>query len=241
MLVLLLTSCGTAQGGQGADASSGSGKKDQASESAEAGTASPASLVDPASLSPEAGIFSKKDLKSDYDASSAGKITWDENAQTAGGGMTAEGGRVLITEEGTYILSGSSGNGQVIVEIDKESKVQLVLAGVTLKNPAGPCILVRSADKVIVTTIQKLALALDSSNKNKYYQTKPDQKDPVYRDIGFHSNNAGSNVSYHQRNHKAYDRCKKCKEHVKQKYPDIRFVIACHFFKISFHPFPLLV
>ncbi|MBQ6545535.1 MAG: carbohydrate-binding domain-containing protein [Lachnospiraceae bacterium] len=151
MLVLLLASCGSAQGGQEADASSGSGKKDQSSEGAEAGTASPASLVDPASLSPEAGIFSKKDLKSDYDASSAGKITWDENAQTAGGGMTAEGGRVLITEEGTYILSGSSGNGQVIVEIDKESKVQLVLAGVTLKNPAGPCILVRSADKVIVT------------------------------------------------------------------------------------------
>ena len=33
----------------------------------------------------------------------------------------------------------------------------------------------------------------------------------------------------------------RCAQYIKQKYPDIRFVIACHFFKISFHPFPLLV
>ncbi len=149
-IALLLASCGSAQGGTGSDASSASGEK-ETSGSSEAGSVSPAGLIDPASLSPDAGIFSKKDLQSAYDASSAEKITWNESAQAAGSGVSAEGGRVLITEEGTYILSGSSGNGQVIVEIDKESKVQLVLAGVTLKNPAGPCILVRSADKVIVT------------------------------------------------------------------------------------------
>ena len=142
MLVLLLASCGSAQGGQGADASSGSGKKDQSSEGAEAGTASPASLVYPASLSPEAGIFSKKDLKSDYDASSAGKITWDEKAQTAGGGMTAEEARISQT------LSRIAGAGETRVAVYYAQEASAFGSGGG-RTPVGAVVVARGAEDIV--------------------------------------------------------------------------------------------
>ena len=49
-----------------------------------------------------------------------------------GSGVTADGTTVYITAHGTYMLSGSCDNGQVVVELSKEEKAQLVLGGLTL-------------------------------------------------------------------------------------------------------------
>ena len=66
---------------------------------------------------------------------------------------TIEDGQTLkITEEGIYVISGTASEAQIVVEAAEEAKVQLVLDGVTITNTDSPCIYVKSADKVFVTT-----------------------------------------------------------------------------------------
>lgn len=60
-------------------------------------------------------------------------------------------GDVVITQPGTYILSGTLADGQVRVEAGDTDKVQLVLSGVNITNSNGPAIYVRTADKVFLT------------------------------------------------------------------------------------------
>ena len=59
---------------------------------------------------------------------------------------------VTISEAGVYVITGSASNFTIKVETDKESKVQLVLDGVSITNDDFPVIYVVSADKVFVTT-----------------------------------------------------------------------------------------
>ncbi len=65
----------------------------------------------------------------------SGDSVSEENASAAGGGMDyieIEGSRVTITGEGTYILSGTLEDGQIIVDAKKEETVRLVLDGVSV-------------------------------------------------------------------------------------------------------------
>ena len=66
---------------------------------------------------------------------------------------TAEEGQdIEITAAGVYVLSGKAKNVTVTVDAGDEDKVQLVLDGLTLANEDAPCIYVKNADKVFVTT-----------------------------------------------------------------------------------------
>ena len=96
--------------------------------------------------------YSDRDADASYDASSVTSITLtDGSATVSGDGATAEGSIATITEEGTYVISGTSSDGQVVVEVADDAKVQLVLDGVDLTCSSGPCIYVKSGDKVFVT------------------------------------------------------------------------------------------
>ena len=90
--------------------------------------------------------FSKRDLKQSADLSDAKYIALES------------GSNVTISEEGVFVLSGSVQNSTVIVDAPDDAKVQLVLDGVTITNKDFPCIYVKSADKVFITTT-------DSANK----------------------------------------------------------------------------
>ena len=50
------------------------------------------------------------------------------------------------------MISGSAKNASIIVNAGDEDKVQIVLDGVSITNESTPCIYVKSADKVFVTT-----------------------------------------------------------------------------------------
>ena len=58
---------------------------------------------------------------------------------------------VTISEAGTYILTGSASNAQVIIDADTETKIQLVLDDLTLSCKSSAPIYVRKADKVFIT------------------------------------------------------------------------------------------
>ena len=50
------------------------------------------------------------------------------------------------------MISGTASNASVVVEAGDEDKVQIVLDGVSITNDSIPCIYIKSADKVFVTT-----------------------------------------------------------------------------------------
>ena len=86
----------------------------------------------------ESEWFSNRDLAGTYDESEAEKITLN-------------GESVTISEAGVYILTGTISDGQIIVDVDKTEKVQLVLDGVTISSSDSAAIYVKSADKVFIT------------------------------------------------------------------------------------------
>ena len=86
-----------------------------------------------------------------YDAATAVTVTLADGASKASGdGVTISGNTVTITTKGTYVLSGSLTNGQVVVNSSVEGKVRLVLNGATITNPSGAALVVTAADEAVV-------------------------------------------------------------------------------------------
>ncbi len=96
--------------------------------------------------------YTNYDLNAEYDEGDSVKVSFtDSKAEITGDGAAANGTVVTITKAGTYILSGSCEDGQVIVEVAKEEKVQLVLDGLKLICKSSAPIYVKSADKTLIT------------------------------------------------------------------------------------------
>ena len=72
--------------------------------------------------------------------------------------VTVEGNVVTITQAGTYVLTGTTTNGRVVVEVGKEDDVELVLNGVDITCPDYAPIRVTQAGNVTID------LAEDSVN-----------------------------------------------------------------------------
>lgn len=96
--------------------------------------------------------YSSRDTDPSYGESSATHIALSETgASVSGDNATASGSTVTIAAAGTYVITGSSSNAQIVIDAPDDAKVQIVLDGVTLSNGSGPCILASNADKVFVT------------------------------------------------------------------------------------------
>ena len=85
-------------------------------------------------------LFTDRDLTQTADYSEAKYYT------------LADGEDLTITDGGVYILTGKAAEVTVYVDVEDSEKVQIVLDGVTITNSDFPCIYVKSADKVFITT-----------------------------------------------------------------------------------------
>ena len=118
--------------------------------------------------------FTDNDLDTGYDEENATKISFDTaGVAVSGSGAKAEDETVTITEEGTYLVSGTVEDGQLIINAVDSAKVHLVLSGLTMTNNDGPCILVTGADKVFVTLADGTENTLSDAG-TEYVQTDSD-------------------------------------------------------------------
>lgn len=100
----------------------------------------------------EEEMFTKRDKKTDYDESSAVEIACEDSKITCDSkAVTISDNQAVITEEGTYVIAGTLTNGQIVVDVDKNEKVQLVLNGVNINCDTSAAIYVKQADKVFIT------------------------------------------------------------------------------------------
>ena len=97
-------------------------------------------------------MFTARDLRTDYDESKAAVITLSgSGAACSSDAISVAGSTVTILDEGTYILSGSLTDGQIIVDAPADAKTQLVLRNVSVHSGSSAALYVRGADKVVVT------------------------------------------------------------------------------------------
>lgn len=71
-----------------------------------------------------------------------------------GSGATVDGKKIMINTPGSYVLSGTLNDGQIVVEVDKTEKVQLVLNGASISCSDSATIYVKSADKISLTLVE---------------------------------------------------------------------------------------
>lgn len=107
----------------------------------------------------EEDMFSKRDLNPEYDANESIHIQLNGSSATCDStAVEISGSTITITDEGTYILSGTLDDGMIIVNAEDSDKPQLVFNGVTIHSESSAPLYILEADKVFVT------LADDSSN-----------------------------------------------------------------------------
>jgi hypothetical protein len=102
------------------------------------------------------------DATADYSWSSDDVVPIVLNSSSitvTGSGATASGSKVTITSAGTYSLSGTLNDGQIIVDTEDETIVRLILNGVDLTCSSNAPIYVENAEKVMII------LADDTENK----------------------------------------------------------------------------
>ena len=91
-------------------------------------------------------IFSQSELFTDRDLEQTADLT---NAEYY---TVSDWNDITITSEWVYVLQWAAKNVTVHVEAGNQDKVQIVLDGVSITNTDSPCIYVKTADKVFVTT-----------------------------------------------------------------------------------------
>ncbi|MBQ4226957.1 MAG: carbohydrate-binding domain-containing protein [Clostridia bacterium] len=96
-------------------------------------------------------LFTSRDLEQTPDLTNATYYT------------LSDGSDIHITTKGVYVFSGSAKNATIYVEAADDDKVQLVLNGASITNTSFPCIYVKSADKVFITTTQDSQLQVTGS------------------------------------------------------------------------------
>lgn len=98
-------------------------------------------------------LFSNRDFEVGYDESDSAYIQLNgDTAACSSDAVQISGSTITITDEGTYILSGTLNDGMIIVNSEKTDKTQLVLDDVTVHSETCAPIYILQSDKVFITT-----------------------------------------------------------------------------------------
>ena len=96
--------------------------------------------------------FTDRDQRDTYEEIGAAYIKLNGTSATStSDAVTISGSTVTITDEGTYILSGTLTNGRIVVNADENDKPQLVLNGVSVTSATSAALYILESDKVVVT------------------------------------------------------------------------------------------
>lgn len=107
----------------------------------------------------DSDMFSDRDYEVGYDESTAVRIELNgDSAVSSSNSVQISGSTVTITEEATYVISGTLDDGMIVVDADETAKLQLVFDGVDINSETTAPLYILEGDKVFVT------LAADAEN-----------------------------------------------------------------------------
>lgn len=123
-------------------------------------------------------MFSDKDKEVGYDETTATKINLSDNAiECNSDDVKVSEKTATITNEGTYLISGSILNGQLVIDAEKTDKIQVVLDSVNINCDTSAAIYVKQADKVFITLASGTQNVL--SNKSEFVAIDDNNIDSV--------------------------------------------------------------
>lgn len=97
---------------------------------------------------------------------------WDQSEVQI---VALNGSSVTIDSAGTYSLSGSIADGQVVVDTQDTEIVRLILNGVTINNDSGSAIMVENAEKVMLVLADGITNSLSDGTN---YTLEADSDEP---------------------------------------------------------------
>ena len=86
----------------------------------------------------------------------------------SGTGAEIDGSTAKITKAGTYVISGSLGDGRIIVDSEDDENVRLVLNNAKISSSDGPPLLIKNAKNTILSLPAGTENALTDGTKNTY-------------------------------------------------------------------------
>lgn len=96
--------------------------------------------------------FSDRDMDASFsEADGTAILLSGDRISCASDAVQITGTTATIRKAGTYLLSGTLEEGAIVVDTEKNDKVQIVLNGVTIHSETTAPVFVRQADKVFVT------------------------------------------------------------------------------------------
>lgn len=110
-------------------------------------------------------LFSARDLSASYDEEVFSITLRGNTASSDSDRVAVSGSTVTVNGPGTYLVSGTLDNGGIVVNADKQDKVQLVLNGVSISSDTGAAIYVAQADKVFVTLAEGTSSTLTNGGR----------------------------------------------------------------------------
>ena len=100
----------------------------------------------------EEDMFTDRDYESSYNESESIRIQLNgTSASASADSVKISGTTITITEEASYVISGTLNDGRIVVEADDSAKLQIVLNGVNMNSENTAVLYILSADKVFVT------------------------------------------------------------------------------------------
>lgn len=91
------------------------------------------------------------------------------SASVSGSGAKAAGSIVTITTQGTYVISGTLADGQLVIAAANTDTVHLVFNGTSITNKSGAPIYASQCDKLIVTLAEGTKNILTDGGSNFQY------------------------------------------------------------------------
>jgi len=129
-------------------------------------------------------VSAEKDYKDHEDAKD---YIWDTSSVTqlsllkdsisvAGDGVSVDGSTATITSAGTFNLSGSLADGQIIVDTNDEDVVRLILNGVDLSNSKSAPIFVKDCEKTVIILAENTTNTV--TDAEAYVFKAPEEDEP---------------------------------------------------------------
>ena len=144
VVLLAVAALGIAGCGKGTDTTS------TKSTSTEAVTLSSSGHATVSTVDLTEGKYSEEKLDASWDEKSAVKITLNGDSVTADDkNVEVDGSKVTITGAGTYVLSGTLSDGQIVVDSDDKDSVRLVLNGAEITCSNSSAIWVKDGETII--------------------------------------------------------------------------------------------
>lgn len=132
-------------------------EKNSSTKENENGTASNEEIV--STIINEDEMFTERDYKMDYDTTKCVSIKLKgDSVSCESDAVKISKTTITLSEEGTYIFSGTLNDGMIVVNAEDSDKIQIVLNDASVTSSTSAALYIIEADKVFVT------LANDSEN-----------------------------------------------------------------------------